>query len=82
VALAVHLTISQMLQFAALGIASPAGIARTPDAGCTAELLGGASPLAGTIAHRASWFTPAWLGVLNPSCSPAFDAGETRNGGI
>src|SRR4029077_8934041 len=31
---------------------------------------GGASPLAGTIAHRASWFRPAWLGVLNRHVHP------------
>jgi hypothetical protein len=55
--LTVHLTVSQMVQFAALGIAevivrraSPAGLMQNA---LPSIARGGASPTAGTIAHRA-----------------------------
>jgi hypothetical protein len=57
VALAIHLTVSQMLQFAALGIASPAGIARGLMQNALPSIaLGGASPLPAPlrIAHNGS----------------------------
>jgi hypothetical protein len=50
---------------------SPAGLMRK----CAAEHR---ITTAGTTAHRAKRFRPAWLGVRKSLCSPAFDARDPK----